>query len=168
MIKEKDSLAYMENLLKGKENDEELFSLFLSAFDEKIFQSNDLYPEIFAMTYRNDHPFLSDKYKGYLTLDVAMQWMPYNDYRGSKEELDKAIDQENFHCYQLHLYLYYSSSEDTEVKMIKEWQILSSSYKEKEAKDREAFLYTMNETLKDYKTKGYRFLGYDLDFTDAQ
>ncbi len=168
MIQEKESLAYMTTLLEGKKDDKELFSTFFDAFDGKVFSSNDLYPEIFALTYRNDHPYLNDAYKGYLTLDVAMQWMPYNDYRESKEELDKAIDQENFHCYQLHLYLYYSSKEECEVKMIKEWQILTASYKDKEKNDREAFLNTIHETLDDYKTKGYQFLGYDLDFSDAQ
>ncbi len=168
MIKETDSLTYMKNLLKGKETDRELFSAFFSSFDGKIFESNDLYPEIFALVYRNDHPYMNEKYKGYLTLDIAMQWMPYNDYRGSKEELDKAIDQENFHCYQLHLYLYYSCKEEMDVKMMKEWQILSSSYKDKEKEDKEAFLKSISETFDDYKSKGYQFLGYELDFTDAQ
>lgn len=168
MIKEIDSLAYMRDLLKGKKDDKELFNVFFEAFDKKVFSSNDLYPEIFALTYRNDHPYLNDDYKGYLTFDIAMQWMPYNDYRESKEELDKAIDQENFHCYQLHLYLYYSSKEEREVKMVKEWQILTSSYKDKETKDREAFLNAIHETLEDYRSKGYQFLGYDLDFSDAQ
>lgn len=168
MIKETDSLSYMKDILKGKAKDTELFSAFFSSFDEKVFESNDLYPEIFALVYRNDHPYLSDRYKGYLTLDIAMQWMPYNDYRGSKEELDKAIDQENFHCYQLHLYLYYSSKKDVEVKMMKEWQILSSSYKDKETEDKKAFLKTISETLDNYKSDGYQFLGYELDFTDAQ
>ena len=100
MIRETASLSYMKDLIKEKKDDREILDAFISSFDNNVFSSNDAFPEIYAMTYRNDHPFLSEDYKGYLTLDVAMQWMPYNEYRGSKEELDKAIDQENFHCYQ--------------------------------------------------------------------
>ena len=168
MIRETSSLSYMKDLLKEKKDDRKILDAFISSFDNNVFASNDAFPEIYAMTYRNDHPFLSEDYKGYLTLDVAMQWMPYNEYRGSKEELDKAIDQENFHCYQLHLYLYYSCKDERQLKMVKEWQRLSSSYKEKEAEGKEAFLAVMKETLDSYHKSGYAFLGYELDFTDSQ
>lgn len=167
MIRETESLSYMKKALEGK-REEEILSTFLSAFDSGIFHSNDLYPEIFLMTYRNDHPFLEEKYRGYLTYDLAMEWMPYNDYRESTEELDKAIDQENFHCYQLHLYLYYSSKEEQELKMIKEFRKLSPSYQTEEGQNRESFLNAVKDTFDQVHKKGYAFLGYELDFTDSQ
>ncbi len=167
MIRETECLAYMKEALQGK-GEEEILSTFLSAFEKNTFQSNDLYPEIFLMSYRNDHPFLQEKYKGYLTYDLAMEWMPYNDYRESKEELDKAIDQENFHCYQLHLYLYYDSKEAKELKMIKEFRKLSSSYQEEEKKNREEFLTAVKGAFAEVHSKGIAFLGYELDFTDSQ
>ena len=167
-MKETESKEYLQNLLQNEKEDTTIISKFISLFKDGIFSSSDAYPEIFAITYNNHHPFMSDEYKDKLTLDLVMQWMPYDEYREGSEEENNSIDQENFHCYQLHLYLYYDDETVRTLKMQAEWQHLSSSYKEREESDKRCFLEAVPALVDTFHDKGYKFLGYEIDFTDAQ
>lgn len=168
MIKEIDSQEYLNHILKDEKDEKIIIDKFIDLFLSDFFCSSDKYPEIFLLTYKNNHPFLNSKFKNKLTLDFAIQWMPFNDYRESNEEESNCIDQENFHCYQLHLYLYFDNEEERETTMICELQHLVNSYKEKEEIDKNHFLVAVKNILEELSKKGIKYLGYETDFTDAQ
>lgn len=166
MIREIDGLEFVNREFPKNLLPKEASGLFLSYFTDKRITSSDRFPEIMLMNYSNQDKTVEECFLSSNVIDIAIQWMPFGEYREGTVEEDRCLDQENAHCYQLHLLLYYEKKEDLKFKMVKEWQNLVPSYKEKEENDKIAFLSELDKLLEAYSS--YRFLGYRFDFSDCQ